>query len=299
MWVIRSTISTNGHQWRKAPLEGASGAPIDLLPFLKWAGGKRWLTQQYRALLATNFERYIEPFLGSGAVFFHLQPDQSILGDSNAELINTYRQIRRDWRAVQRALRRHHKNHNKIYYYEERVREHTAAHEKAAQFIYLNRTCWNGLYRVNLRGEFNVPKGTKTAVILETDDFARTASALRGATLVVDDFERVIGRAGEDDFAFIDPPYITRHNFNGFVKYNDQLFCWSDQERLAQAVRRAARRGVKLLITNAAHQSIRDLYAGVGEHHEIHRNSLLAANSEKRGLTTEIAITINYKGSAD
>ncbi len=144
-----------------------------------------------------------------------------------------------------RHFRRHHRLHSEKYYYEERARTHRVAHEQAAQFIYLNRTCWNGLYRVNLRGEFNVPIGTKSSVTLETDDFKRISSQLKRATLTHSDFSHTINEAKRGDFLFIDPPYVTRHNFNGFVKYNDNIFSWNDQERLADCVVAAASRGAK------------------------------------------------------
>lgn len=265
-----------------------------ILPFLKWAGGKRWLTQSHANLLPAKFDRYLEPFLGSGAVFFHVMPEDAVLSDKNADLINAYRQMRSRWQLVHRALRRHQRSHCAQYYYEERAREHRAAHERAAQFIYLNRTCWNGLYRVNLNGEFNVPIGTKSAVLLDSDNFQLTSQLLRRSKLLVSDFEKTIDSAAKDDFIFIDPPYVTRHNFNGFVKYNDHLFSWEDQERLAKAVRRAAKRTVKMLITNAAHHSIRELYRGVGKCYVIDRSSVLAADSRNRGKIAEIAITVNY-----
>ena len=266
-----------------------------LVPFLKWAGGKRWLTQKYSRLLPPAFDRYIEPFLGGGAVFFHLRPDAAILSDKNPELINAYKQMCSSWRLVRRALRRHQRLHTCDYYYEERARLHRVAHERAAQFIYLNRTCWNGLYRVNLQNVFNVPIGTKSAVLLDSDNFPLTAEVLGKSKLAVSDFEETLDLAQKNDFVFVDPPYVTRHNFNGFVKYNDRLFSWNDQERLAKAVRRAADRDVKVLVTNAAHQSIRDLYRGLGDREDLNRASVLAADSANRGITTEIAITINYK----
>ena len=266
-----------------------------LLPFLKWAGGKRWLVAQHSSLLPTDYNTYIEPFLGSGAVYFYMRPDTAIISDANLELINTYREIRKNWRKIDSVLKRHHRNHSEAYYYEERSRKHRAAHENAAQFIYLNRTCWNGLYRVNLRGEFNVPIGTKTAVSLESDDFGAVADLLKGAKLVHSDFERTIDRAKRQDFLFVDPPYITRHNFNGFVKYNDKIFSWEDQERLASAIERAKHRGVQILVTNANHRSLRELYSGLGKMHAVTRNSVLAADSNNRGETSELAITINFE----
>jgi DNA adenine methylase len=266
-----------------------------LLPFLKWAGGKRWLAAQHQFLFPSDFERYVEPFLGSGAIYFHIRPEVALISDANAELINTYKAIRKNWRKVERALKRHHRYHSEAYYYEERARKHRSAYECAAQFIYLNRTCWNGLYRVNLRGEFNVPKGTKTSVSLETDDFESVASLLQTAQLAHSDFERTIDQTERNDFLFVDPPYITRHNFNGFVKYNDKIFSWEDQERLASAIQRAKRRGVQILVTNADHKSVRSLYRGLGSLHSVTRNSVLAADSNNRGETTELAVTINFE----
>jgi DNA adenine methylase len=265
------------------------------VPFLKWAGGKRWMTAAYAHLIPTEFDRYVEPFLGGGAVFFHLGPRTALLSDSNVDLINAYGQVRSNWQKIELALRRHHRNHGANYYYEERSRKHHAAHERAAQFIYLNRVCWNGLYRVNLRGEFNVPIGTKTSVILESDDFQRTARLLRRATIVASDFEPILAGTRRSDFVFVDPPYVTRHNFNGFAKYNDRIFSWADQERLVIAIGKAAKRGTKILVTNANHASIRKLYRDLGKIVKLTRHSVLAADSDNRAATTEVAIAINYE----
>lgn len=288
--------------WRQSPqpqalmlMPNEASQPI-LVPFLKWAGGKRWLTANYTHLFPTHFNRYFEPFLGSGAAFFHLRPSEAVLSDANAELVNVYEQIRTNWKLVDIALKRHSRNHGETYYYEERDRKHRAKHEKAAQFLYLNRTCWNGLYRVNLKGKFNVPIGTKDTVLLDTDDFAGASLALQGATLSTNDFEPVLNRAKKDDFVFIDPPYVTRHNFNGFVKYNDKIFSWTDQQRLAKAIRAVALKGAKILLTNADHHSVRKLYADLGKRVTLRRHSVLAADSENRGEITEIAILINYEG---
>ena len=269
-----------------------------LVPFLKWAGGKRWLTLSHHQLFPPKFERYVEPFLGSGAVFFHLRPKSAILADRNADLLNVYNEIRCNWRKVDRALRRHQRNHSKHYYYLERSRVRRASHERAAQLIYLNRTCWNGLYRVNLEGRFNVPIGTKSSVLLETDDFEQAAMLLSCATLKVSDFEPILDSVEKNDFVFVDPPYVTRHNFNGFIKYNETIFTWDDQTRLAAAVGRAACRGALILLTNADQPSIRALYEGFNTPHRIHslkRSSVLAASSNQRGVVTEMAVTVNYE----
>lgn len=261
-------------------------------PFLKWAGGKRWLTSQNNDFLPdpTTFNRYFEPFLGGGAVFFYLSPVTGFLSDLNSDLVNCYQIIRSDWRALNTELKRYQRHHSEEFYYQIRSYRPVNPIYKAARFIYLNRTCWNGLYRVNKKGEFNVPIGTKTKVILETDDFEKLAERLINFEILVSDFENIIDRAERDDFVFIDPPYTVKHNLNGFIKYNETLFSWDDQIRLRNAVKRAAQRGAKVLILNADHRSLRELYENVGEMCSLDRASIIAGNSEARGTYTELAI---------
>ena len=189
-------------------------------PFLKWAGGKRWLVQNHSDLFPNKFNRYIEPFLGSAAVFFHLQPNEAILSDANGRLIETYQSIKENYKLVEKYLRQHQRAHSNEHYYETRAKLFHSKFTRAAQFIYLNRTCWNGLYRENKKGIFNVPIGTKTNVLLRTDDFAAVSNILNNATLKNQDFEKTISLAEEGDFIFVDPPYTVAHNNNGFVKYN-------------------------------------------------------------------------------
>lgn len=261
-----------------------------ILPFLKWAGGKRWLVSSYSDLLTFPYKRYIEPFLGSGAVFFHLTPKKAILADSNKELIKTYQAIKDDWKGVKRELQKHHCNHSKKYYYAVRGSNPRTPHTKAARFIYLNRTCWNGLYRVNLHGEFNVPIGTKTNVILDTDDFEAISKLLKNADLRVGDFESVISLAGPGDLVFVDPPYTVKHNLNGFVKYNEKLFSWDDQIRLKECLTQAKQRGARIVVTNAFHDSVKRLYRGFGEFLTLTRSSIIAASSARRKECEELVI---------
>lgn len=262
-----------------------------VLPFLKWAGGKRWLMEYPETLdiFPKEFETYIEPFLGSGAVFFKLFPKRSILSDSNADLIETYKAIRNDWRSVWKRLRVHHELHSDEYYYKVRSSNPYSSGGRAAKFIYLNRTCYNGLYRVNLKGEFNVPVGTKRNVVLESDDFNLVSELLGQAKLIVSDFEPIVDSAKRNDFVFIDPPYTVKHNLNGFVKYNEKLFSWEDQVRLRDSVVRAKSRGVKVLVLNADHESIRELYQGESMQ-SLSRKSVISANSLFRGKYSELAI---------
>jgi DNA adenine methylase len=258
-----------------------------LKPFIKWAGGKRWLLNDPSFGLPSFAGRYIEPFLGGGAVFFHLGPAPAILSDVNERLIATYRSIRDEWQPVQALLVEYHKKHSKDFYYEERARQYVEPHRQAAQFLYLNRTCFNGLYRENLKGQFNVPVGTKTQVTLVDDDFEKASELLACADLRTSDFEPIVNEAQEGDLLFLDPPYTTAHNFNGFVKYNQKIFTWDDQKRLMNSVSRAKRRGAKIVLTNADHASIHALYVDLGVPQVVSRPSVIAGSASSRRGTTE------------
>jgi DNA adenine methylase len=225
--------------------------------------------------------------LGGGAVFFHLAPSHAILSDANERLIATYRSIRDEWQLVQSSLAVFQTRHSKEFYYEERGRCHAASHLRAAQFLYLNRTCFNGLYRENLKGEFNVPIGTKTQVVLPDDDFEKASELLAMADLRSGDFEPVIAEAQDGDLVFVDPPYTTAHNVNGFVKYNQKIFTWDDQKRLMNSIGSAKRRGAKVVLTNADHESIHALYADLGEATVVSRPSVIAGTVGSRRGTTE------------
>lgn len=267
-----------------------SGVHISAIPFLKWAGGKRWLSGYLDELVPTQFNRYIEPFVGGGAIFFMLQPKNALLSDANARLIECYEAIRSNWAGVETELRRHHRSHSKSYYYEERKKRRRTPYKKAAQFIYLNRTCWNGLYRVNLRGDFNVPIGTKSQVVMETDNFEHLAKLLSRASIKCCDFSESVKKAKAGDFLFVDPPYTVKHNMNGFVKYNEKIFTWDDQVRLHENLKEASDRGVLISVTNANHESIRDLYSDFPLAKSLERYSVLSGVSTARTLTSELLI---------
>jgi len=165
-----------------------------------------------------------------------------------------------------------------------------ASLQQAARFLYLNRTCWNGLYRVNKKGEFNVPIGTKTKVLLDSDNFQDLSTLLKQMDIEACDFETTIDKANAGDFLFIDPPYTVKHNLNGFVKYNENIFSWEDQIRLKESISRAIDRDVSVLLLNADHCSIRNLYRGIGNVVTLERASVIAGNAEARGIYTELAI---------
>ncbi|RTM12004.1 MAG: Dam family site-specific DNA-(adenine-N6)-methyltransferase [Bradyrhizobiaceae bacterium] len=263
-----------------------------VLPFLKWAGGKRWLASNSEFKIPQISGRYIEPFLGSGSIFFSTQPKDAVLSDVNSELIDTYLSLRDEHEKVSRHLKLHARSHSKSHYYyvrDEMKPRSTAG--RAARFLYLNRTCWNGLYRVNLKGKFNVPKGTKSNVIMETDDFEAVSRILQKARLLCCDFEAVIDQAQSGDFIYADPPYTVHHNMNGFIKYNEILFSWEDQKRLRFALARASERGVKFLLSNADHASVHELYSDVASIKIVNRASVISGDRDARGTTTELLVS--------
>jgi DNA adenine methylase len=263
----------------------------NVAPFLKWPGGKQWLVSLHTRLFPRRFNRYIEPFLGAGSVYFYLQPSNAILGDLNGDLITAYRGIRDDARKVQVLLEQHHMSHCKDYYYEVRDCVPYSLAAQAARIIYLNRTCFNGIYRVNRRGQFNVPIGDRTRVIRETDNFAGIARLLMAADLRHGDFEPLVDKARADDLVFLDPPYTVRHNRNGFNKYNERLFSWDDQERLAKAATRAAERGARIIVTNASHLTIRQLYnKELFTFRKVSRYSAISASPDSRRHFEELVI---------
>lgn len=264
------------------------------IPFLKWAGGKRWMTGSDRLPAPAAYERYIEPFLGGGAVFFHLQPDSAILGDLNDELIELYGVMRDQPSELYAALEAHQAVHSKAHYYTVRDSKPEQRIPRAARTLYLNRTCWNGLYRVNLKGVFNVPIGTKDTVLFENEDFGVFSTALRNAELRSSDFEATINEANEGDFLFVDPPYTVQHNFNGFLKYNEQIFSWADQIRLRDCLALAIKRGVAIVVTNADHACVRELYDGLFDYQQLDRTTVLSGIASRRGKTTEALFVANF-----
>lgn len=265
-----------------------------ITPPLKWAGGKRWFVRNHLSLFPIEYNTYFEPFIGGGAVLFSLLPEKATISDANLDLIRTYRAIQFDSGGVERALKLHAQKHNDDYFYEVRPNRPDDPVELAAWFLYLNRTCYNGLYRVNKKGQFNVPRGTKDMVLLPSDNFEAVAKILAGYEILYSDFEPVIDKSRRGDFVFLDPPYTVKHNKNGFIKYNENLFSWDDQVRLAKAVARAERRGVKLLVSNADHPSVRELYKDIGETIALNRYSVIGGGAGYRANTSEIVVKVGY-----
>ncbi|MDK2746683.1 MAG: Dam family site-specific DNA-(adenine-N6)-methyltransferase [Brevundimonas sp.] len=275
-------------------MEAKSDAGI--APFLKWAGGKRWLSERLTPAFEALKGAYIEPFLGSGAVFFRHLPINAVLSDANPDLIECYLAVRDDPTGVSTELAALSKRPPDDSYYDVRASKPNSSAGRAARFLFLNRTCWNGLYRVNLKGEFNVPRGTKSQILLPSDNFVRVSEALQSATLNVADFEESIAAAVEGDLIFADPPYTVAHNLNGFIKYNQKIFSWEDQQRLARALTSASTRGVAVIATNADHPDVRTLYEGFEHLSSLDRASVIAAASQNRKRTTELFVSNAHAG---
>lgn len=266
---------------------------VDPQPFVKWAGGKRWLTAQIGKIKPKGWTgRYFEPFVGGGALFFALQPKRATLSDANEELITTYLAIRNNPDAVIRSLQSY--PFGKRFFYRLRGQNPRADYTIAARFLYLNRTCWNGLYRVTNQGRFNTPFGRyENPTICDEARIRAASKLLKRARLFAGDFETQAGKAKAGDFVYFDPPYITGHQNNGFHKYNSQLFSWADQERLAKLAIRLTEEGVHVLVSNADHDSVVRLYKGF-RYYQISRRSLIGGQMKSRGVVTE-ALLSNYK----
>ena len=262
--------------------------------FLKWAGGKNWFIKTQSHRLPTEYKRYIDPFLGGGSVFFYMEPKESILSDVNEELIHTYQAIKQDWKKLDSKLKEHAKKHNNDYYYEIRGKRPREITSIAARMIYLNRTCFNGIYRVNRNGEFNVPRGSKDTVILGLENFEQRSELLKNADIRCCDFEDTINEAKAGDFLFCDPPYAIQEE-QSFVGYTKDLFDWDDQIRLSNALDRARKRKVKILLTNVNHPSVRALYEEKEGFvlDEVTRYSSISGKSGGRRQYSELIVTAN------
>lgn len=263
-------------------------------PFLKWAGGKSRLIQQYQVYFPKNYQTYYEPFLGGGAVFFYLQPQKAILTDINAELINAYCCVRDHVEELIDLLKEHQSRHNLSYYYDMRNSEEKSNLNRAARLIYLNKTCFNGLYRVNSQGKFNVPVGRyKKPNICQEDLLRAAAQALAGVEIRQADFTEVLNFAvGEKDFVFCDPPYLPISNTSNFTAYSQNAFNIQDQEKLRDICAELARRGVKVMICNSDSEVIENLYTEINfKIHKIKAARSINSNTKSRGLINELLIT--------
>ena len=236
---------------------------IDVKPILKWAGGKSQLLPQLLPLIPPHFDRYVEPFIGGAALFFAVQPDRAIISDSNPELINLYRCVADDVESVIARLKDYRNTADEFYRIRALDWQRLEPSEAAARMIYLNRTCFNGLYRVNRKGEFNVPFGRyKNPKICDEDNLRKASQVLQHAEIVCADYLEILeNRVVHGDFVFLDPPYIPVGEWGDFKRYTKEQFYDEDQERLAESVSRLRNRNVLAVLTNSNHPHVHELYA--------------------------------------
>ena len=274
-----------------------------LRPFVKWAGGKSQLLPQFLSLYPERglVGRYLEPFLGSGAVFFHvrslLKPSQALLWDTNAELIDTFLAVRDDVENLIELLRRYQEQHCEAAYYEVRTHCPTTRTERAARLIYLNKTGFNGLYRVNSRGIFNVPFGHRVNPTILNEATLRAASeSLQKAKLHARDFRNLSSAAREGDFIYFDPPYQPLSKTASFTSYTSGSFGEQDQRDLARLYADLDRRKCLLMLSNSDTPLIRQLYADF-RLHRVSARRMINSDGKKRGPVSEVVV-LNYDPTA-
>jgi len=264
--------------------------PLRATPFLKWVGGKSRLLPELLRHLPARMKRYHEPFVGGGALFFAAQPKRASLSDVNAELVHTYTEVRDDVAGVLDALARH------VYEREhfEMVRalepESLSPSARAARFIYLNKTCFNGLWRVNKSGKFNVPFGRYTAPrFCDPATLLRASHALQNVTITHQTYAEAALAAAPGDFVYFDPPYDPVSPTASFTGYSASPFLWTQQEELAAVCAQLNRRGVRFLLSNSATPRIRSLYAQF-EQRIVRAPRSINSKADARGNVDEILV---------
>lgn len=268
-------------------------------PFLKWVGGKGKLRSKLERLMPEGVEymRHVEPFVGGGAMFFHRRPQSALLADANHDLINTYGCIRDELDGVLHHLRELKRGRFEDRYYEVRSEFNAggqSAHERAAMFIYLNKTCFNGVYRVNRSGEFNVPIGKfkSDPLIYERSALSVASRALKRASLFGCTFTGLTDEIRRGDFVYFDPPYVPVSETSNFTSYTKEGFTLDDQRRLRDVFVKLDKRGAKLMLSNSDTPLVRELYSGFKIHQLLAQRSI-NASGEQRGYIGELVVR-NY-----
>lgn len=277
-------------------------------PFLKWAGGKARLVPFLRehGLFPARFGTYHEPFLGAGAVFFHLAEqgdrlEQAELSDANADLILAYRAVKEQTEELIEELKRLRRKHDEAHYYAARQRfnrrKRLSDVERAALLIYLNKTGFNGLYRVNASGEFNVPFGRYDDPKIFTAENLRSAACQlkRAQSIEVRDFASVLERARAGDFVYFDPPYVPLSRSAYFTSYTKAGFGEREQRRLAEVFQELASRGVSVMLSNHDTPIVRELYAGyAGTTHRLQLKRFINAKIARRSTKVDELVILSY-----
>ena len=274
-----------------------------MTPFVKWAGGKRQLINNIKELMPRNYEQYFEPFIGGGAALFEITPKNAIISDINKELITTYKVFKSRilFNQLMQRLDEYEKNHSEVFYYEVREKDRDTIFselsdvEVSARFIYLNKACFNGLYRVNSKGFFNVPFGKKEKLKTyskENLDAIHEYFANNDIKIYLQDFEKTIASAKKGDFVYFDPPYDTIENKNSFTAYNENNFDRNAQIRLCNVFKELDKKGVYLMLSNHNTSFIQTLYKEFNIH-IVKATRMINSKSSERGPIEEVLIT-NY-----
>jgi len=297
-----------GKETYKEKFSGSSlpKSSIPPTPFVKWAGGKSQLLGAYRDFIPQVFNSYYEPFVGGGALFFALYRQKRItkayLNDSNGELINLYLCLRDHLEELMEELKKHEAGKlSKKYYYEVRNLDRKGeafarltAVQRAARTLFLNKTCFNGLFRVNRKGHFNVPFGkNKNPSVLDEINLRAASRALQRATITCGDFLQALFSARRGDFIYFDPPYHPLSPTSSFTSYTEDGFSYEDQKRLAQAFRELDARGCLVMLSNSCAEAVLELYRGYRIEKLLAKRAI---NSQVagRGPVPEIVVT-NYE----
>lgn len=275
----------------------STNAKPNCRPFLKWAGGKGQLLQQLAKRAPSSFNRYLEPFLGGGALYFSLQPKTAYLSDLNGDLINCFEVVRSNLPALIEELKKYRYDRDMYYAIRALDREagysETSAISRAARFIYLNKTCFNGLYRVNSKGHFNVPFGAyKNPTILDETNLSACSAALSSAIIKKASFEDVLEVAEAGDFVYFDPPYAPVSETADFTQYVTGGFDESAQELLLVTCLKLHQKGVKWMLSNSNTPIIQELYRGF-KIETVEAGRSINSRAEKRGPILELIIR-NY-----
>ncbi len=268
-------------------------------PFLKWVGGKRQLILQMNDYFPKEFNKYIEPFVGGGAIFFYLLPETAILIDVNKELINSFNIIKNNVSELIKSLKNH--KNEKDYYYEVRSKDRNPKEynklsdvTKASRTIYLNRCCFNGLYRVNSKGQFNVPFGKyKSPKFCDEKNLNAVHKALKNVKLINNSFEICLDFAEKDDFIYFDPPYVPISRSANFTSYTKGNFSKEDQIRLFNVYKNLDERGCKVMLSNSYSDFILGLYKDY-QINILYAKRAINSDGSKRGKIKELLITNSF-----
>ncbi len=273
-------------------------------PFVKWVGGKRQLLKQFKMMnlyppkdFNPSKARYFEPFVGGGAVFFDLLPQKAVLSDLNSELIITYNVIKNDVGKLIKSLKKY--KHNKEYFLKirERVPEKLSDVERASRFIYLNKTCFNGMYRVNLSGKFNVPFGSQAnPLICDEGNLLKVSDALKNVKIIKQDYKQVLKNAKKGDFIYFDPPYYPLNRTSSFTGYTADGFLEKEQEELKNAYFELHKKGCFVMLSNSNTEFIKKLYSNLDKKIKVHKvdaTRMINSDATKRGKIKEVLV-VNY-----